>query len=103
MTNCDLASNGPASSETINGVSINSGSGGITVVCRSRNIKLVADSGHMVANERVDLFGHVHYTEPSRIDLRSDFLTYYQQDERIVVTGHVTAVLPSGSTLVGPE
>jgi hypothetical protein len=103
LTPCDLTSNGPASSEVVNGQSINSGSGGITVVCRSRHITLVADSGHMIANDRVDLFGHVHYSEPSRIDLRSDLLTYYQQDERIVVTGHVTATLPSGSTLTGPE
>jgi hypothetical protein len=103
LTPCDLTSKGPASSETVNGQNVSSGSGGITVVCRSRHITLVADSGHMIANVRVDLFGHVHYTEPSRIELRSDVLTYYQLDERIVVTGNVTATLPSGSTLVGPE
>src|SRR5439155_12583302 len=54
-------------------------------------------------DDRIDLYGHVHYIEPTRIDLKSDLLTYFQQEERIHVTGHVVATLPSGSTLIGPE
>ena len=82
---------------------ISTGSGGIVVVCKSRGIKLVAERGQRIGEDRLDLAGKVHYTEPSKIDLQSDSLTYFAREERIVVTGHVIATLPSGSTLTGPE
>jgi hypothetical protein len=103
LSNCDFASNGPTTSETINGVSVLSGTGGIKIICKGRNLTLTADSGHMVENQRADLFGHVHYDEPTKINLTSDFLTYFQTEERVLVTGHVIATLPTGSTLTGPE
>src|SRR5205085_5907038 len=82
---------------------VTAGGGGIKVRCKARNITLLADSGRQAGEDRIDLYGHVHYIEPTRIDLKSDLLTYFQQEERIHVTGHVVATLPSGSTLIGPE
>jgi hypothetical protein len=102
MTNCDLHSNGPTSSETVNGNTISSGSGGITVLCKARKLTLIADSGHMGGGV-VELFGRVHYLEEGRIDVRSDLLTYYENEERFWLRGRVNALLPNGSTLVGPE
>src|SRR5439155_329794 len=50
---------------------------------------------------RIYFLGRVRYDEP-RLSLTSNFLTYYQKDERVVATGDVNARLPSGSTLKGP-
>src|SRR5262249_10827879 len=47
------------------------------------------------------MVGHVNYDEP-RLNLTSDFLTYYPADERVFAAGNVHAKLPNGSTLVGP-
>jgi hypothetical protein len=103
LSSCDFAASRGFSSDTAPGQPRRSVGGGVTVTCKSRNIVLVADSGSKLGEDRVDLFGHVHYVEPTRIELTSDFLTYYETDERIVVIGHVIATLPSGSTLTGPE
>jgi lipopolysaccharide export system protein LptA len=79
------------------------GNGGIVVLCPEKKITLRADSAEIYGDERrIYLLGHVHYNEP-RLDLSSDFLTYYQTDERIVASGNVDARLPTGSTLKGPE
>lgn len=102
-TRCNMSALGGASSELINGIEIARGGGGITVHCPSRNITLRADSGEKFGEERVELYGHVHYDEPSRIDLKSDRLTYLMRDERVVVRGNVVATQPNGSKLVGPE
>lgn len=100
---CDLATRGSFSSDIVNGLEIRRGGGGITVTCKARNITLLADSGEMIGGERVDLYGHVRFKEPKKIDLQSDFLTYFVRDERVLVIGHVIATLPSGSTLTGPQ
>jgi lipopolysaccharide export system protein LptA len=100
-TACDFGAE-RYSMERFGGVEIQRGGGGIQVVCRSRNIRLYADSGES-HGDRFELYGKVHYEEPSRIDLRSDRLTYYMSEERVVVRGNVKATLPNGSTLVGPE
>lgn len=77
--------------------------GSVTIRCPTKNLTLKADSAEIYGDEhRVFFVGHVHYVEP-RLDLYSDFLTYYQLDERIVAAGHVDATLPSGSTLKGPQ
>lgn len=74
----------------------------IVLRCPDRGIRITADSLESYEGEgRVFLIGNVHYTEP-RLGVDSDFLTYYQRDERVVANGNVRARLPNGSTLVGP-
>ena len=74
----------------------------IVLRCPDRGIRITADSLESYEGEgRVFLIGNVHYTEP-RLSVDSDFLTYYQRDERVVANGSVHARLPNGSTLVGP-
>jgi lipopolysaccharide export system protein LptA len=77
--------------------------GGITVRCPAKSITLRADSAEIYGDEHRTYFvGHVHYLEP-RLDLYSDYLTYYQLEERILAAGNVDAKLPSGSKLRGPQ
>lgn len=77
--------------------------GGVVVRCPSKELTLRADSLESFGDEaRVFLLGSVKYDEP-RLSLTSDFLTYYQTDERIVANGRVNARLPSGSTMRGPH
>jgi lipopolysaccharide export system protein LptA len=74
----------------------------VVLRCPDRSIRITSDSLESYEGEgRVFLIGNVHYTEP-RLGVDSDFLTYYQRDERVVANGNVTARLPNGSTLVGP-
>lgn len=74
----------------------------VVLRCPDRDIRITSDSLESYEGEgRVFLIGNVHYTEP-RLSVDSDFLTYYQRDERVVANGNVTARLPNGSTLVGP-
>src|ERR671924_2357494 len=73
--------------------------GNVVMRCPAKDITLRSDSLESYADEgRVFVIGRVHYSEP-RLDLDSDFLTYYQKDERIVAQGNVFAKLPSGSTM----
>jgi lipopolysaccharide export system protein LptA len=103
LTNCNFRSVGAFNTDSFPGQQrISTGTGGITVTCPARNIILIADNGQQIGQDRLDLVGKVHYTEPSKIDLQSDSLTYFAREERIVVKGHVIATLPSGSTLTGP-
>lgn len=77
--------------------------GGVLVRCPGKRIVLKADSAEIYGDERrIYLVAHVHYTEP-RLDLVSDFLTYFMPQERILATGNVHATLPSGSKLDGPQ
>ena len=76
--------------------------GPVVVVCPAKDLTLHSDSLESYGDEgRIYVIGHVRYDEP-RLSLTSDFLTYYQKDERVVATGDVNARLPSGSTLKGP-
>ncbi|HEU4996398.1 MAG TPA: hypothetical protein VFT29_16385 [Gemmatimonadaceae bacterium] len=75
---------------------------GVRVRCPAKQLTLQADSLESYGDEdRFFLLGHVHYVEP-RLDLTSDFLTYYRRDERVIANGNVDARLPSGSRLKGP-
>src|SRR4051812_23581704 len=102
LTACDFSATGGASAETVGSIEIQRGRN-VVVVCKSRNLRLKADSGEAFGNDRVELYGHVHYEEPSRIDLLSDRLTYVLREEMVVVRGNVVATQPNGSQLVGPE
>ncbi len=65
-------------------------------VLRSDSLESYGDDG------RVVFIGHVDYRDP-RLKLKSDYLTYFQREERILATQNVIATLPSGSTLTGPQ
>jgi lipopolysaccharide export system protein LptA len=76
--------------------------GGVVARCPAKQVTLRADSLESYGDEgRIFFLGSVHYEEP-RLTLNSEYLTYYQADERIVATGNVDARLPSGSTMRGP-
>lgn len=76
--------------------------GNVVLRCPAKSVTITADSLESYGDEgRTFLLGHVHYNEP-RLALTSDFLTYYQRDERVIANGNVDARLPSGSTLKGP-
>jgi lipopolysaccharide export system protein LptA len=102
LTQCDFSARRGAIIETVGSIEIQRG-GEVRVNCPSRNLRLAADSGEAFGNDRVELYGHVHYEEPSRIDLRSDRLTYVLREEMVIVRGNVIATQPNGSRLVGPE
>ena len=71
--------------------------------CPSRGITLIADSLEQYGDERrVFMLGNFSYSEP-RLAVKSDYLTYFLADERVVASGSVVATLPSGSTLRGPQ
>lgn len=77
--------------------------GGIVVRCPAKRITLRADSAEIYGDEhRIYFVGHVHYVEP-RLEMSSDFLTYYQLEERILAAGNVDGRLPTGSKLRGPQ
>jgi hypothetical protein len=100
---CDLIGGESTHSTTINqpnGQSITFMGGGLTVKCPSRRITLVGDSAEIYP-DKYFLMGHVRYTEP-RLNLTSDYLTYFPAEERVVATSNVIVRLPNGSTLVGP-
>jgi lipopolysaccharide export system protein LptA len=77
-------------------------SGRVVMRCPDKGIRIDADSVESYEGEgRVYLIGNVKYTEP-RLSVDSDYLTYYQRDERVIANGNVFARLPNGSTLRGP-
>ena len=74
----------------------------VRVRCPDKDLTLRADSLESYGDEgRIFLLGDVRYEEP-RLKLDSDFLNYYQRDERIVANGNVYAQLPNGSSMRGP-
>jgi lipopolysaccharide export system protein LptA len=83
---------------------INAFTGGNVVArCPAQGLVLRSDSLESYGDDgRIVFIGHVDYREP-RLKLKSDFLTYFQRDERILATQNVLATLPSGSTLTGPQ
>lgn len=77
--------------------------GGVVARCPAQKIVLRSDSLESYGDEgRLYFVGHVDYVEP-RLNLKSDYLTYFQRDERLLATQNVNARLPNGSTLRGPQ
>ena len=75
--------------------------GGVIARCPAQKIVLKSDSLEQYGDEgRFFFIGHVDYREP-RLKLKSDFLTYFQRDERILAFINVDAQLPNGSTMKG--
>jgi lipopolysaccharide export system protein LptA len=76
--------------------------GGIRGGCPGKQITLRSDSLELYGEEgRIYLVRNVDYKEP-RLAVTSDYLTYYQRDERFVATGNVVVKLPNGSVIRGP-
>ena len=76
---------------------------GFRARCVNQDVRLAADSAEFYKQSQVlILIGRVRYTEP-RIVMTSDRATYFQGEERLLAEGNVDAVLPSGSTMRGPE
>ena len=77
--------------------------GGVVARCPTQSLVLRSDSLEAYGDEgRYFFIGHVDYTEP-RLTLKSDFLTYFQREERLLALINVDATLPSGSNLKGPQ
>jgi lipopolysaccharide export system protein LptA len=77
--------------------------GGVVARCPDQRIVLRSDSLEAYGDEdRYYFVGHVDYSEP-RLTLKSDFLTYFQPEERLLASMNVDAMLPSGSNLKGPQ
>jgi lipopolysaccharide export system protein LptA len=77
--------------------------GNVVARCPAQKLVLKADSLESYGDDgRILFLGHVDYVEP-RLTLKSDQLTYFQRDERLLATQNVNARLPSGSTLKGPQ
>jgi lipopolysaccharide export system protein LptA len=76
--------------------------GNVVMRCPNRQLTLRSDSLEAYGDEgRVFAIGNVRYSEP-RLDVDSDYLTYFQTDERIVANGNVHARHPNGSSMRGP-
>ena len=76
---------------------------GVVARCASQGIVLKSDSLEVYGDEgRYYFIGHVDYREP-RLKLKSEQLTYFQRDERILAVTNVDAQLPSGSSIKGPS
>ena len=93
--------------ERINSIQLPSGNrnsylgGNIVATCASQRMVLKSDSLEQYGDEgRFFFVGHVDYKEP-RVKLKSDFLTYFQREDRLLAYLNVDAVLPNGSTLKG--
>jgi len=76
--------------------------GNVVARCPAQNLVLRSDSLESYGDEgRIVFIGHADYAEP-RLKLKSDNITYFQRDERVLAQQNVVASLPTGSTLRGP-
>ncbi|HXT17778.1 MAG TPA: hypothetical protein VN706_19230 [Gemmatimonadaceae bacterium] len=101
-TRCTFESVGPARTDSLIGIGqVSFASGGVTVLCPSRGIKLTGDSAEQFP-DHYQMIGHAVYDEP-RFHVTADYLNYFPNDEKVVGAGRVHARLPSGSTLDGPQ
>jgi hypothetical protein len=100
-TPCSFES-GRARADSIPGVgNVAYAGGGVKIVCPERKITITGDSAERF-QDHDQMIGHAVYDEP-RLHVTSDFLTYFQNDERVVAVSNVHARLPNGSTLDGPQ
>lgn len=77
--------------------------GGVTYRCKGQDVTLIADSAEYYADANVlILIDNVHYREP-RVRVNSRRMTYWRLEDRLLAEGDVDAMLPSGTTLRGPQ
>jgi hypothetical protein len=105
-SSCDLdyTNNGPVNiRQDAAGKHITFLSGGVVAHCIGQGNTLTADSAeYYEAEGRLFLVGHVHYNEP-RVNVTSQTMTYYQNDDHLHAEGDVVAVMSNGSVLRGPS
>jgi hypothetical protein len=76
--------------------------GNVVARCPAQNLVLKSDSLETYGDEgRFFFIGHVDYYDPNQLRLKSDYLTYFQREERLLAFLNVDAELPTGSTLKG--
>lgn len=77
--------------------------GNVVARCPAQGLVMKSDSLESYGDEgRIVFIGHVDYVDP-RLRLKSEQLTYFQREERLLAVTNVDARLPSGSTLRGPQ
>jgi lipopolysaccharide export system protein LptA len=77
--------------------------GGVVAHCANQPITLRSDSAEYYGERDVlYLVGSVHYQEP-RATVDSRRMTYFHLEERLLAEGDVVAVLPSGTSMKGPQ
>lgn len=77
--------------------------GGVLARCAGQAITLRSDSAESYTDRSVlYLIGNVHYVEP-RVRVDSRRMTYFRDEERLLAEGDVFAVLPTGTTMRGPQ
>lgn len=77
--------------------------GGVVARCPRQGRVIRSDSLESYGDEARHFFiGNVDYSD-TRLRLKSDYLTYFQPDERLLAFMNVVATLPTGSTLQGSQ
>ena len=77
--------------------------GGVRYRCEGQAVTLEADSAEYYGDRDIlYLIGAVHYTEP-RVTVDSRRMNYFRLEERLAALGDVNAVLPTGTTMRGPQ
>lgn len=77
--------------------------GGVRYRCEGQPVTLEADSAEYYGDRDIlYLIGAVHYAEP-RVTVDSRRMNYFRLEERLVALGDVNAVLPTGTTMRGPQ
>lgn len=77
--------------------------GSLNARCEGQDVRLRADSAESYgASNVLYLIGNVRYTE-ARVRVDASRMTYFRSDERLLMEGNVVAVLPTGTTMRGPQ
>jgi hypothetical protein len=77
--------------------------GGVVAKCIGQDVTLYADSAELYDTIKLYyLFGNVRYRE-SRVNIDSDRITYFLNEERILAEQNVRATLPNGSSMLGSQ
>ena len=77
--------------------------GGIIAFCSGQDVTLRSDSAEYYSGQQtLYLIGTVSYVEP-RVRVNAQRMTYFQGQERLLAVGNVDALLPSGTSMRGPQ
>ena len=77
--------------------------GGVDATCEGQGNRLLADSAeHYADRGELILINRVRYSEP-RMNMQSDRMVYYTNDERLLSTGNVRGKTNTGTRFTGPE